>query len=63
MPYWTWFIGLFGFVVLAILQIPFYFIYVGPVFGKNPREVLEDVLDGFIQMGNNNLLIVATMGK
>lgn len=54
--------GLFGFVVLAILQIPFYFIYVGPVFGKNPREVLEDVLDGFVQMGNNNLLIVATMG-
>ncbi|XP_046388315.1 solute carrier family 35 member F6 [Ischnura elegans] len=54
--------GVFGFLVLALLQIPFYFIYVGEPFSGNARGVLEDVLDGFIQLSNNPLLICAFLG-
>ena len=29
--------GVFGFTTLSVLLIPFYFIWVGPEFGQNPR--------------------------
>ncbi|KAG8225086.1 hypothetical protein J437_LFUL000065 [Ladona fulva] len=54
--------GVFGFLVLSLLQIPFYFFYVGKPFSGNPRGVLEDVLDGFIQLYNNPLLVCAFLG-
>lgn len=54
--------GIFGFTVLACLQVPFYFIKVGPPFSGNYRGVLEDAIDAFVQMGNNYLLIFAILG-
>jgi hypothetical protein len=34
-----------------------YFINVGETFGKNPRHVMEDALDGFYQLYNNGSLL------
>jgi hypothetical protein len=55
-------LGVFGFSILGFLLIPFYFIQVPEAFGDNPRHVLEDVLEAFIQMGNNPLIIFAITG-
>lgn len=54
--------GLFGFSILGFLLIPFYFIHVPEPFSDNPRHVLEDVLEAFIQMGQNPLIICAVTG-
>ncbi|KAL1122051.1 hypothetical protein AAG570_003457 [Ranatra chinensis] len=54
--------GLFGLVVLGILQIPFYFISVPESFSGNPRQVLEDFPDAMVQLGNNGLLILSIVG-
>jgi len=54
--------GTFGFTTLAILLIPFSFIYVGPKFGNNPRHVLEDAYDGVYQLAHNPLLAMAFSG-
>ncbi|XP_042860156.1 solute carrier family 35 member F6-like isoform X2 [Penaeus japonicus] len=54
--------GIFGFTALSILLVAFYWIPAG-IFSGNPREVLEDVPDAFIQLGNNPLLIVAVLGN
>ncbi|KAI4455094.1 hypothetical protein MML48_9g00003639 [Holotrichia oblita] len=54
--------GVFGFTVLGLLHIPFYYIYVGPPFSNNARGVLEDVVDAFTQIGNNYRLILAICG-
>lgn len=55
--------GMFGFTVLGILLVPMYFIHVPKPFGDNPRGVLEDALDGFVQLYNNPLLVCAFTGK
>ena len=44
--------GTFGFLTLATLLIPFYFIPAGK-FGHNPRGVLEDAYDGLFQWAHN----------
>jgi len=54
--------GTFGFTTLAILLIPFSFIYVGPKFGNNPRHMLEDPYDGIVQLSNNPYLALAFCG-
>merc|ERR1712062_219332 len=54
--------GTFGFMTLATLLIPFYFIYVGPDFGHNPRMVIEDAYDGLYQLAHNPLLATAFCG-
>jgi hypothetical protein len=54
--------GIFGFVTLSLLLISMYFLRVGPPFSSNPRMVLEDALDGFIQMRNNPMIILAMSG-
>lgn len=54
--------GVFGFVVLGALQVPFYFIYVPPPYSANPHDRLEDVPDAFVQMGHGPLIIVAITG-
>ncbi|XP_060947187.1 solute carrier family 35 member F6 [Limanda limanda] len=54
--------GFFGFVVLSLLLIPMYFIHVGD-FSSNPREVLEDALDAFCQIGHQPLIILALLGN
>ncbi|XP_076056122.1 transport and golgi organization 9 isoform X2 [Oratosquilla oratoria] len=54
--------GIFGFSTLAVLLVAFNYIPAG-MFSGNPRGVLEDVGDAFIQLGNNPLLIAAIMGN
>ncbi|KAF6721384.1 Solute carrier family 35 member F6 [Oryzias melastigma] len=54
--------GFFGFVVLTLLLIPMYFIHVGS-FSNNPREVLEDALDAFCQIGHKPLILLALLGN
>nr|CAD7400944.1 unnamed protein product [Timema poppensis] len=54
--------GLFGFTTLGLLLIPFYYIHVPESFSGNSRSVLEDALEAFVQMGNNNLIILAIVG-
>jgi len=45
--------GTFGFLTLATLLIPMYFIHVGANFGHNPRMVIEDAYDGLYQLAHN----------
>ncbi|XP_029352579.1 solute carrier family 35 member F6 [Echeneis naucrates] len=54
--------GFFGFVVLSLLLIPMYFIHVGD-FSGNPRQVLEDALDAFCQIGHKPLIMLALLGN
>ncbi|XP_061741743.1 solute carrier family 35 member F6 [Nerophis ophidion] len=54
--------GLFGFIVLTLLLIPMYFIHVGE-FSDNPRQVLEDALDAFCQIGHRPLILLALLGN
>lgn len=54
--------GFFGFVTLAVLQVPFYYIYVGKPFADNARGTLEDFPDAVTQLANNHLLIFALLG-
>lgn len=54
--------GFFGFVVLSLLLIPMYFIPVGN-FSENPRQVLEDALDAFCQIGHKPLIMLALLGN
>lgn len=54
--------GFFGFFVLSFLLIPMYFIPVGS-FSDNPRQVLEDALDAFCQIGNKPLILLALLGN
>ncbi|XP_030638281.1 solute carrier family 35 member F6 [Chanos chanos] len=54
--------GFFGFVILSLLLIPMYFIPVGN-FADNPRQVLEDALDAFCQIGHQPLILLALLGN
>ncbi len=54
--------GFFGFAVLSTLLVPFYFIPVPASFSGNPRNVLEDAIDAFWMIKNNNLLLVPISG-
>ncbi|XP_046997889.1 solute carrier family 35 member F6 [Schistocerca americana] len=54
--------GVFGLVIMGLLQIPFYYIHVSPPFSDNASSSLEDVPDAFAQMADNNLILVALLG-
>ncbi|CAL4135163.1 unnamed protein product, partial [Meganyctiphanes norvegica] len=54
--------GVFGFITLSILLVPFYWTPAG-MFSGNPRGVLEDVYDAIIQLKNNPELIAAISGN
>ncbi|CAH0578394.1 unnamed protein product [Chrysodeixis includens] len=54
--------GVFGFTVLSGLLVVFYWTPAPPHFGNNPRGTVEDAIDGLIQIANNPLLLLATMG-
>lgn len=54
--------GVFGLVIMGLLQIPFYYIHVPPPFSDNASSSLEDVPDAFAQMADNNLILVALLG-
>uniref|UniRef100_A0AAR5Q7F1 EamA domain-containing protein n=1 Tax=Dendroctonus ponderosae TaxID=77166 RepID=A0AAR5Q7F1_DENPD len=54
--------GLFGFVTLALLQIPFYFIHAVPPLTQRSGDRLEDAIDALVQMGNSIPLFFAILG-
>lgn len=54
--------GFFGFVILSLLLIPMFYIHVGD-FGGNPRQVLEDAIDAFCQIGHKPLILLALLGN
>lgn len=54
--------GFFGFIVLGILNIIFFYIDAG-AFSKLPTHKLEDPVDAFIQIGNNWRILLATVGN
>ena len=54
--------GFWGALVLGILLIPFYYIKAGN-FSNTAEHRLENVPDAFKQMGNNPVIIAATVGK
>jgi len=55
--------GIFGFTILSLLCIPFYYIKVGSPISTNVDGTIEDAIDAFIQMGNNYLIIIAIVGN
>ena len=54
--------GSFSFVILSLMLVGFYFIKVPFDMGQ-PDGVLEDAIDGFIQLGHNPVLLVSYIGK
>ncbi|NWS78970.1 S35F6 protein, partial [Crotophaga sulcirostris] len=54
--------GFFGFLILALLLVPMYYIPVGS-FSGNPRQTLEDPLDAFCQIGHRPLIALALLGN
>ncbi|KAJ2954513.1 hypothetical protein O0L34_g2796 [Tuta absoluta] len=54
--------GVFGFSVLSVLLVVFYWTPAPPHFGHNARGTLEDAVDGLVQIGNNPLLATAVLG-
>ncbi|KFQ99282.1 Solute carrier family 35 member F6, partial [Nipponia nippon] len=54
--------GFFGFVILALLLVPMYYIPAGS-FSGNPRRTLEDALDAFCQIGHQPLIALALLGN
>ncbi|NXH78089.1 S35F6 protein, partial [Hydrobates tethys] len=54
--------GFFGFIILALLLVPMYYIPAGS-FSGNPRRTLEDALDAFCQIGRRPLIALALLGN
>ncbi|OWR41967.1 solute carrier family 35 member F6 [Danaus plexippus] len=54
--------GVFGFSMLSVLLVIFYFIPAPPHFDNNARHTVEDFIDGLVQIGNNSFLLLAIMG-
>ena len=60
-----WYAGFWGFLGMSLCLVIFYFIPVeSPLWAYSPTPPyqLEDSIDGFIQLGNNPLLLVAIFG-
>ena len=58
-------LGFWGFVGMSICLVIFFFIPVSDPswsYSPTPPWILEDALDGFIQLGNNPLLLIAILG-
>lgn len=54
--------GIFGFIGMFLVIIPFNFIYVPPPFADNSRGTLEATVDALTQIGNNGHLLMAIVG-
>ncbi|XP_071841452.1 solute carrier family 35 member F6-like [Apostichopus japonicus] len=54
--------GIFGFTVLSILLVPFYFIQLKAIRVGVPDYRLEDAIDALFQLRNNSIILVATIG-
>lgn len=56
--------GLFGFLMMGLLLVPFYYINVDPpLAGNNSRGVIEDFPEAITQIINNKWILVALIGK
>ncbi|XP_022090437.1 solute carrier family 35 member F6-like isoform X2 [Acanthaster planci] len=53
--------GVFGFCALSLLLIPFYYIDAGD-FSELPDHALENAIDAFLQIKNNTIILVGTLG-
>lgn len=59
-----YFSGVFGFLMMSILLVPFYYIKVGsPFAGNNSRGVIEDFPEAITQIMNNKMILFALIGK
>jgi len=54
-------LGMFGFIILAILLVPMYYIPASQPFSSQEGR-LEDPFDAFKQMSQNWQIILATIG-
>ena len=54
--------GVFSLIILSAILVGFYFLKVPFDMGQ-PNGVMEDALDGFLQLGNNPKLLVSYIGK
>ena len=54
--------GAFNLVISSLLLVGFYFLKV-PFDMQQPNGVMEDALDGFIQLGNNPVLLIVFIGN
>jgi hypothetical protein len=55
--------GVFGFIGICFVMIPFNFIRASPPFVDNSRGTLEATIDAFIQIANSRHLVVAIVGN
>lgn len=55
--------GVFGFIGICLLMIPFNFIHAPPPFADNSRGTLEATADAFTQIGNSAHLLMAIIGE
>uniref|UniRef100_A0A2H8TMK8 Transmembrane protein C2orf18 n=1 Tax=Melanaphis sacchari TaxID=742174 RepID=A0A2H8TMK8_9HEMI len=56
--------GVFGFLIMSLLLVPFYYIHVSPpLAGNNSRGVIEDFPEAIIQIMNNKWILVALIGN
>ena len=55
--------GMFSFFILTPMLVGFYFLPFNMGQGQTNRHVLEDAIDGFIQLGNNPILLVSCISK
>ena len=54
--------GAFNLGISSLMLVGFYFFKV-PFDMKQPNGVMENALDGFIQLGNNPVLLIAFIGE
>jgi len=57
------FTGVFGFLMMSVLLVPFYYIKVVAPFPTNAHGVVEDFPDAITQIMNNKLILLAVIGK
>jgi len=61
--YITNFKGLFGFLMMSLLLVPFYYINVSSPFSSNIPHKVEDFPDAITQIMNNKWILVALIGN
>lgn len=55
--------GVFGFLMMSLLLIPFYYIKIDFPGGNNSRGVIEDFPEAITQIMNNKLILLALIGN
>jgi len=55
--------GVFGFLMMSVLLVPFYYIKVVAPFPANAHGVVEDFPDAITQIMNNKLILLAVIGN